>query len=123
MYNARVVITTEGTYPYYTGGVSTWAHILVHEIKDVEFYILAIMMHPFVSVKFDLPSNVTKLINVPLWGTEEPTEYISNLPFHKVFWRKLNTQRDPAAVEKFIEYLETITLGIYKKEKNINKSL
>jgi len=121
MYSARVVMTTEGTYPYYTGGVSTWAHILVHEIKDVEFYILAIMMHPFVSVKFDLPSNVTKLINVPLWGTEEPTEYISNLPFHKVFWRKLNTQSDPAAVEKFIEYLETITLGIYKKEKDITK--
>jgi len=120
-FKARVIMTTEGTYPYSTGGVSTWAHILVHEIKDIEFHILAIMMNPFVSAKFDLPSNVTKLINVPLWGTEEPTEYLLNLPFHKVFWKKINTKSDPVAISKFIEYLETITLAIYGKENNLDK--
>jgi glycosyltransferase involved in cell wall biosynthesis len=121
METTKVVITTEGTYPYYTGGVSTWAHILLHEIENIEFNIIAIMMHPFISIKFDLPINVTKLINIPLWGTEEPMEYMSNIPFHKIFVRKLNTKYDASAIDEFKEFLETITLSVYSDNPNLNK--
>ncbi len=117
----KVVLTTEGTYPYYTGGVSTWAHILLNEIKDVEFNIIAIMMHPFVSIKFDLPINVTRLINIPLWGTEEPVEYMSELPFHKIFLKKFETEQNEKAIDEFLGYLEGITVSIYEENPDFKR--
>lgn len=119
MNNIKVVLTTEGTYPYYAGGVSTWAHILLHEIDDIEFNVIAIMMHPFISAKFDLPLNATRLINVPLWGTEEPLEYMSNIPFHKIFLKKFETNNDTEAIEEFIGYLRDITLSIFNNNPDL----
>ncbi len=113
----RVVLTTEGTYPYYRGGVSTWAHILIKKLDDIDFNILAVMMHPYITINFDLPKNVTELINVPLWGTEEPTEYISGLTFSEIFTRKLKTHDD--TIKTVTEIIRDITVAIYNKNPDL----
>ena len=61
MSRTRVVLTFEGTYPYETGGVSTWADILVNKLKNIDFTLLPIMMHPYIKLKFVLPANVTDI--------------------------------------------------------------
>ncbi len=94
MARIKVVWTGEGTYPYATGGVSTWADLLIKELRNIDFVLLPIMMHPYMQTKYDLPPNVTDVINVPLWGTEEPTEYIRNISFAKIYSAKIQTQRD-----------------------------
>jgi hypothetical protein len=33
----RVCILVEGTYPYITGGVSSWVQMLVENMPDIEF--------------------------------------------------------------------------------------
>jgi hypothetical protein len=114
----RVVITTEGTYPYCTGGVSTWADILIRELGDIEFYLLAIMMHPYQSIKFELPPNVARLINVPLWGTEEPTEYISGQPFADIYLNKRRSN-DPIQ-DDFMEILELLVCSIYESHPDFD---
>lgn len=116
----RVVLTTEGTYPYYTGGVSTWADILVRQLADVNFYLLPIMMHPYISLKFELPSNVLDVINVPLWGTEEPTEYISELAFHKIYAQKLKTT-EAVVRDEFIQTISTIVHAIYDGNTDLDR--
>jgi len=113
----KVVLTAEGTYPYYRGGVSTWADILVKRLDDIDFRILAIMMHPYITINFKLPPNITELINVPLWGTEEPTEYVSGLKFSEIFSRKLKNHDEVIGTVTFI--IQKITHAIYNKNPNL----
>jgi len=101
----KIVWTGEGTYPYVTGGVSTWADILMHELKNIDFVLIPIQMHPYVKLKFDIPPNVVDIINVPLWGTEEPIEYIRKIEFSKIYEAKIKTQ-----VDKNIEAIEPIII-------------
>jgi glycosyltransferase involved in cell wall biosynthesis len=70
-----VLLTTEGTYPYHRGGVSTWCHALTSQLSEVDFTILAVAMHPYLERGYDLTPNVRQVITVPLWGTEDPAEY------------------------------------------------
>ncbi|PYQ99741.1 MAG: glycosyltransferase [Acidobacteria bacterium] len=70
-----VLLTTEGTYPYHRGGVSTWCHALTSQLSEVDFTILAVAMHPYLERGYDLTPNVRDVITVPLWGTEDPAEY------------------------------------------------
>jgi len=113
----KVVLTTEGTYPYYTGGVSTWADTLIRNLDDIDFRILAIMMHPYISIKYKLPPNVLELINVPLWGTEEPTEYISGLTLSEIFIRK--QKRHHRIIEIVTDIINDITMSILHRKANL----
>lgn len=85
----KVMLSTEGTYPFHQGGVSTWCDILVQKMPEYEFVLYSIIMNPYVTQKFTLPPN-TKLIKVPLWGTEEPSENLT-IPFSQVFLSKRRT--------------------------------
>jgi len=105
-----VLLTTEGTYPYHSGGVSTWCDNLIKGLPDVEFTLLPIMMHPYVSFKYDLPPNVIRVVNVPLWGTEEPAEYILDIPFSHVYVSKHQTTESVIAQDFLPLFREFIRL-------------
>lgn len=70
-----VLLTTEGTYPFYTGGVSTWCHRLTHDLPDIDFTVLAVVTNPSPQSKYELAPNVRQLIKVPQWGLLQPAEY------------------------------------------------
>ena len=119
MKRIKVVWTGEGTYPYVTGGVSTWAELLVNEIKNVDFTLIPIQMHPFVQLKFKIPSNVVDILNVPLWGTEEPVEYIRKMKFSKIYEMKVKTQINPD-IEKMQKLMILILEHIYRKKHDLD---
>ena len=48
----KVMMATEGTYPFHQGGVSTWCDSLVKNIPDVDYIVYSIIMNPFVTQKF-----------------------------------------------------------------------
>lgn len=73
-----VLFETEGTYPFKGGGVSVWSDILCRELKDIDFYILAITGNPIVSLQYELPTNIKKIILIPLWGSEEPINHFNS---------------------------------------------
>ncbi|WP_274364181.1 GT4 family glycosyltransferase PelF [Paenibacillus thermotolerans] len=115
MSNIKVLLTTEGTYPFHQGGVSTWCDILVKELKSVDYVIYSILMDPFVTQKFALPDN-TGLIKVPLWGTEEPSEHLSE-SFSKSFLAKRRTT--PKEIEtRFIPLFSRLIEEIIASEKD-----
>lgn len=71
-----VLFETEGSYPYSGGGVSTWSHILCTELKGkIDFHLLAVTGNPYVETRYRLPENVKKIIHIPLWGVDEPSDY------------------------------------------------
>lgn len=100
-----VLLTTEGTYPFHQGGVSTWCDILVRDLKSIRYTVYSILMDPFVTQKFPLPEG-TELIKVPLWGTEEPSEHLSEA-FSKTFLAKQRTNRKSIET-RFIPLLEQL---------------
>ncbi|MEB3101356.1 GT4 family glycosyltransferase PelF [Ferviditalea candida] len=104
-----VMLTTEGTYPFHQGGVSTWCDTLVTQLDDVEYIVYSILMNPFVTQKFKLPDTAS-LIKMPLWGTEEPSEHLST-PFSFNYLAKKRTTRkviDDRFIPLFREMIEEI---------------
>lgn len=86
-----VLMTTEGTYPYSAGGVSTWCDALLRNTPDVRWTLLPLTMNPHIEQKFEPPENVRRILNVPLWGIEEPAEFITDIPFAQLYDRKRRT--------------------------------
>jgi glycosyltransferase involved in cell wall biosynthesis len=113
--NIKVLLTTEGTYPFHQGGVSTWCDILVKELKSVDYVIYAILMDPFVTQKFTLPES-TLLIKMPLWGTEEPSEHLLE-SFSKSFLAKRRTT-PKEIMDTFIPLFTQLIMEFYSKNKN-----
>ena len=88
----RICLIAEGSYPYVTGGVSSWIHSLMTSMPEHEFVIYAIAAERKQQGKFkyQLPPNLIELREVFLdahleesakWGkrynlTEEQQEYV-----------------------------------------------
>lgn len=70
----RVLLTTEGTYPFAFGGVSTWCDIVLNGIAGADFDVFAItaggVRRPRV---FDLPDNAALAGHVDLWSERVTT--------------------------------------------------
>jgi polysaccharide biosynthesis protein PelF len=75
MTRPSVLLASEAAYPFERNDVSTWCHNLASELSEVDFTLLAVTRHPFAAPAFDVPANVGALINVPLWGTNDPAEF------------------------------------------------
>jgi glycosyltransferase involved in cell wall biosynthesis len=109
-----VLMTTEGTYPYAAGGVSTWCDALLRNTPDVRYTLLPIMMNPHIERRFEPPANVRQLINVPLWGIEEPSEFAANTTFADLYERKRGTtdaEIEAGFLPPFRTFLELVNSG------------
>ena len=87
----HVLLSTEGTYPFHLGGVSTWCDTLVHQLPDIHFDIFAIAMNPYVSLRYAMPANVGQVIPVPLWGMQDPSEHRTDVIYSEIFLQKQRT--------------------------------
>ena len=77
----KVCLVCEGSYPYVSGGVASWIHMLCTEYEDLDFIIWSIAttnedMHAY---KYEIPSNVKKI----------ETIYIGE-PYHEIKAKKVS---------------------------------
>ncbi len=70
----RVLLVTEGTYPFHWGGVSTWCHALTHGLPEVDFTLVALARDPLAERRFELAPNVVDFRAIPLWGVRNAWE-------------------------------------------------
>lgn len=63
----RILLVTEGTYPYVIGGVSTWCDQLIRGLDEHQFSILSVTGPLTPEPKFTKPNNVESLQIVPIW--------------------------------------------------------
>jgi glycosyltransferase involved in cell wall biosynthesis len=102
MRRASVLFETEGTYPFVGGGVSTWADILINNLREFDFYIYAVTGFPYSDLKYKVPPNVRFIRQIPLWGSEEPFEDIFlEIPFSSIYVRKIKVN-ERVILRKFI---------------------
>lgn len=65
MSTADVCLILEGTYPYLTGGVSTWTHNLIRSQKELTFHLVCILpMGHELKMRYELPENITGISNI-----------------------------------------------------------
>jgi len=109
-----VCLVTEGTYPHYKGGVSTWCDMLVRGLPEVRFVLMSLVADPSASPVFELPPNVVKLITVPLWGTGEVLELQRDLNVPAVIRRKRS------ATQKVIDEKFVLPSGVFWANCGVN---
>jgi len=94
---ADICLFLEGTYPYYTGGVSKWAHDLICAHSNYTFYLVMIMpQKKKLPYKYEIPSNVVGMQNV----------FLHSLPLGKtVLTKKRREQFFDSLEEPFAKLL------------------
>ncbi|MEA2289333.1 MAG: polysaccharide biosynthesis protein PelF [Solirubrobacteraceae bacterium] len=68
----RVLLTTEGTYPYVVGGVSSWCDLLVNSLTDFEWQVLPITAAQGRPPIFALPAHAHEVARIELWSEGLP---------------------------------------------------
>ncbi|HEY9643776.1 MAG TPA: GT4 family glycosyltransferase PelF [Coleofasciculaceae cyanobacterium] len=99
MSRLSVLLTTEGTYPFHKGGVSTWCHVLTQHLPEIDFKLFSVIANPYLQQHYELSANVREIIKVPLWGTEDPAEFSWRFPFSKALRTKLDTT--PSVIQSY----------------------
>ncbi len=83
-----VCLLTEGSYPHYRGGVSTWCDMLVRGTPEVRYTVISLVADPSAEPVYALPENVVELQSIALWGTGEVLELHRELSLREVIRRK-----------------------------------
>jgi polysaccharide biosynthesis protein PelF len=115
-----VLLTTEGTYPFQRGGVSTWCHELTESLSNVEFKILAIIANPYLSRQYKCSSNVSQVISLPLWGTSDPAEFSWRLPFVRAINSKNSTTKE-VIINCFLPAFREFLHGVVHDSQNTRR--
>ncbi len=113
----RILMTTEGTYPFVGGGVSTWCHALTHQMSEVDFKILAIVANPYLQQQYPVSAHVSQVLKVPLWGMEDPIEYGWRFPFSRALKSKIATT-GTTVDRRFIPLFEQLLIGILSPDRS-----
>lgn len=86
-----VLLTTDGTYPCYAGGVSVWCDQLIRQLPEIDFHVFAIGYSPSHTPIFPPALNVVSQQVCNLWGTEQPG--VREEPFTAALVRRLKTNQ------------------------------
>ena len=69
----RILMTTEGTYPYAVGGVSSWCDLLINGLTEFDWQILPIMAGERGQSKiYELPPHAAVVGQIELWSERLP---------------------------------------------------
>ncbi len=72
----KVLLINWDCYPNITtGGVYTWTKALVDAMSDYEFIVLNEISNPNANGKYTVPKNVTKVMEVPIFGSARYEEF------------------------------------------------
>jgi polysaccharide biosynthesis protein PelF len=64
----HIALVGEGAYPFGPGGVSLWCDQLVKGMPEHSFTAVALTVDGRERSLWTLPDNVTRVVNIPLWG-------------------------------------------------------
>lgn len=103
----EICIIAEGSYPYVSGGVSSWINQLASEMKDVKFKVLSIMpsREENLEYKYELHDNIIEIKTIYL------NDYLYLNPLKKVKEPKLSNI-EKIQVEKFLRFEKDVDWNI-----------
>jgi polysaccharide biosynthesis protein PelF len=67
-----VLLTTEGTYPYAMGGVSSWCDLLVRNLSEFDWHVMPIVAPERTAPAYQLPPQARLVRRIELWSEALP---------------------------------------------------
>lgn len=116
----HVAMITEGTYPFHFGGVSTWCHLLLEDLWDVDFTLISLVGSPDAELQFPLPSNVVDFRPIPLWGVREAAENRSRLGLTELLNARARTS-EQAITHEFIPQFRSFLHELYADKADLGR--
>jgi glycosyltransferase involved in cell wall biosynthesis len=89
--------------------------MLVRGVQGVRYQIYAVLAHPYLSNRYEIPKSVP-VLRVPMWGTEQPSEHL-DLPFSVVYERRLRTT-DAVLRQEFLPLFDEVQHAIWSPQTN-----
>src|SRR5579863_6788249 len=72
----KILMINWDNYPNFSsGGVYTWEKTFIEGMPENEFIVLNQLSNPNISAIYSLPNNVSRVIEVPLFGTNRFEEF------------------------------------------------
>ncbi|MBL0318249.1 MAG: GT4 family glycosyltransferase PelF [Alphaproteobacteria bacterium] len=112
---ADICLFLEGTYPYVSGGVSTWTHELIKTHNDKSFHLVACLPPGGdTTIKYEIPSNVKSISNIFLQELPEGVGKFNKKEmdafFQKIEMPLLNLQTKPHLdeLQKIFDILHSV---------------
>ena len=107
----KVLLVNWDNYPNNTtGGVYAWEKALIDNMTDYEFIVVNLLSNPSANGDYTVPSHVTKVIDVPLFGCYRHEEFYKENK-QSVFSKILRTRRsvvEQAFLPLYKEFLDNI---------------
>ncbi|MDD2752290.1 MAG: GT4 family glycosyltransferase PelF [Candidatus Omnitrophica bacterium] len=117
---ADVCLLLEGTFPYVSGGVSTWVYDLIREMDDISFAIVYLGPHRLAQKKmhYEIPDNVTDFREIYIFDYEiakKNRRAAISKKDQKVVEEFLLEMRknDPSRFDSFVQVLKKNSLDLY----------
>ena len=112
-----VLLTTEGTYPFEGGGVTTWCDVILNGLPDIDVHLLAVTGSTALTLHKQLPPHVKTIQAVPLFGSVEPTEFTrAEEPFAQTVLRRARTT-DALVERQFVPLLRQLLEALERPEE------
>lgn len=111
----HVVLTTEGTYPFHEGGVSTWCDALIRHLPEVHFTLVSLSAQPGLRPAYRLPANVIEHRPIALWGTAGARDLDPTLGWRTLAQRRLRLW-DRRARQRWRTAWATLLEGLFLEQ-------
>src|SRR5258708_37109748 len=120
---ADVCVFVEGTYPYVTGGVSSWLHQLMVNLPELTFCIFHLGSKPELgrSFRYELPSNVIEFHELFL-NNAASVKTKSKSSSSPEQWKKLKTMHEMLARQDWGGAIESLKSNFTSPEANLDAS-
>lgn len=116
----KVLLISEGTYPFNSGGVSTWAHDLCNRIRNVDYYLYSINAGVEIKPLYELSENVKKVIQVPMWSPEEPFDCVDYDIKYSTILKSREYTSDSLIVSSFVPNFKKFIQIIYAEKQSMD---
>lgn len=115
----HVLLVSEGTYPFFFGGVSTWCHVLVRGLPEVDFTLMSLIDSPSRKPTFELAENVVEFRPVPIWGNREISELDRKPSLKRLLTRRRIDRR--GLREKFLPAMNSFLRNLFSEMAGSNQ--
>ncbi len=120
----KVLFVNWDSYPNFeVGGVYTWEKILVNSFGEFEFMVLNVLSNSNTTGEYRLPKNVSKVFEVPLFGSFRHEEFERNSDFSMS--KSLKTS-DSEVRKRFLpafkDFIDNLIFGSFSPE-GLSKSI
>ena len=119
----RVCFVLEGSYPYITGGVSSWVQDMILGMPDIDFVLFSISPAGEQTLKYDIPKNVVEHKDIILSDLPKSSRKIKGKIKTLKLLKQMHKDFKSKAHVKIGDILERLPEGSYLYDEAVSSDI